>query len=187
MRQLHITLRQWFESPWLLHLPIKLQHLSERWRRRQVSSSSSPLTLTHLTSSHPLLEPTRRLSYPLQPRTHPNPRSRALGWTLPYLPRRLHRIRRFCLRYPSRGRAGFWMPRWPGHVQGRRRGSHSYVTHPRIFFMSLIITDHEFSSLVDNYMDYSDDSCMNQFTAGQSKRLNSQLATYRGIWGFWGI
>jgi hypothetical protein len=181
MQQLHITLRQWSESPRLLHLPIKLYHLSERRRRRQVPSSPSPLILTPLTSSHPLLKPPRGLSYPLQPRTLPNPRSRALGRALPYLPRWLLRIRRFRLRYPSRGRAGFWMPRWPGHMQGRRRGSHSYVTHPRIFFASLIIIDHEFSSLVDNYMDYSDDSCMNQFTAGQSERLNSQLATYRGI------
>jgi hypothetical protein len=30
-------------------------------------------------------------------------------------------------------------------------------------------------------MDYSDDSCMNQFTAGQVTRLQLQIATYRGI------
>ena len=32
-----------------------------------------------------------------------------------------------------------------------------------------------------NYMDYSDDSCMNNFTPGQCSRLTSQIATYRGI------
>ena len=32
-----------------------------------------------------------------------------------------------------------------------------------------------------NYMDYSDDSCMNNFTPGQCTRLKSQIATYRGI------
>jgi len=30
-------------------------------------------------------------------------------------------------------------------------------------------------------MDYSDDSCMNNFTPGQCTRLTSQIATYRGI------
>lgn len=34
---------------------------------------------------------------------------------------------------------------------------------------------------VHNYMDYSDDSCMNNFTPGQITRLQSQLSTYRGI------
>ena len=97
------------------------------------SPPPSPLTLTPLTSSHPLLKPPRRLSYLLQPRTHPNPRSRSLGRALPHLRRRLLRIRRLRLRYPSRGLFGFWMPRWPGHVQRGRRGSHSYVTPPGIF------------------------------------------------------
>ena len=32
-----------------------------------------------------------------------------------------------------------------------------------------------------NYMDYSDDSCMNNFTPGQCARIKSQIATYRGI------
>ena len=30
-------------------------------------------------------------------------------------------------------------------------------------------------------MDYTDDSCMNQFTRGQIRRLKAQLATYRGL------
>ncbi|KAI0771985.1 metalloprotease [Trametes elegans] len=33
----------------------------------------------------------------------------------------------------------------------------------------------------NNYLDYSDDSCMNQFTPGQSARMADQLRTYRGI------
>ncbi|KAH9045707.1 Metalloprotease [Lactarius pseudohatsudake] len=32
---------------------------------------------------------------------------------------------------------------------------------------------------VNNYMDYTDDSCTNQFTLGQIQRLSSQFATYR--------
>ncbi|KAH9045706.1 metalloprotease [Lactarius pseudohatsudake] len=34
---------------------------------------------------------------------------------------------------------------------------------------------------IHNYMDYSDDSCVNQFTFGQSQRIRGMLATYRGI------
>ncbi|EJD02543.1 Metalloprotease, partial [Fomitiporia mediterranea MF3/22] len=34
---------------------------------------------------------------------------------------------------------------------------------------------------IHNYMDYSFDSCMNQFTAGQTTRLTNQIATYRGL------
>ena len=34
---------------------------------------------------------------------------------------------------------------------------------------------------IHNYMDYSDDSCMNNFTPGQCTRLKSQIATYRGL------
>ncbi|TDL29159.1 zincin, partial [Rickenella mellea] len=34
---------------------------------------------------------------------------------------------------------------------------------------------------IHNYMDYTDDSCMNQFTAGQATRLKGQIRTYRGI------
>ncbi|KAF5326624.1 hypothetical protein D9611_000274 [Ephemerocybe angulata] len=32
---------------------------------------------------------------------------------------------------------------------------------------------------IHNFMDYSDDSCMNQFTPGQAARLQAALATYR--------
>ncbi|KAH7096609.1 metalloprotease [Auriculariales sp. MPI-PUGE-AT-0066] len=34
---------------------------------------------------------------------------------------------------------------------------------------------------IHNYMDYTDDDCMNQFTAGQITRLQAQVSTYRGI------
>ncbi|KAF9483536.1 zincin [Pholiota conissans] len=34
---------------------------------------------------------------------------------------------------------------------------------------------------IHNYMDYSDDACLNQFTPGQATRMRAQLRTYRGI------
>ncbi|KAL9934686.1 hypothetical protein V8E36_006461 [Tilletia maclaganii] len=34
---------------------------------------------------------------------------------------------------------------------------------------------------IHNYMDYSDDSCMNQFTRGQNSRMHALTATYRGL------
>jgi hypothetical protein len=35
---------------------------------------------------------------------------------------------------------------------------------------------------IDNFTDYTYDSCMEEFTAGQAVRLRSQLYTYRNIW-----
>ena len=32
---------------------------------------------------------------------------------------------------------------------------------------------------ITNFMDYTDDSCMNTFSAGQISRMQTQLATYR--------
>lgn len=37
---------------------------------------------------------------------------------------------------------------------------------------------------VTNFMDYSDDACMTEFTMGQSTRMNSSFATYRATSGF---
>ncbi|KZV99642.1 zincin [Exidia glandulosa HHB12029] len=34
---------------------------------------------------------------------------------------------------------------------------------------------------IHNYMDYSDDSCMTQFSTGQITRIKSQMSTYRGV------
>ena len=36
-------------------------------------------------------------------------------------------------------------------------------------------------SIIDNYMDYTEDACMNAFTPGQAARLSQQLTTYRGL------
>ena len=33
----------------------------------------------------------------------------------------------------------------------------------------------------DNFMDYTPDACMNNFTPGQGNRLGTQLATYRSL------
>ena len=33
---------------------------------------------------------------------------------------------------------------------------------------------------IRNYMDYTADACMNEFTPGQVTRMQAQLATYRG-------
>jgi PBP1b-binding outer membrane lipoprotein LpoB len=34
---------------------------------------------------------------------------------------------------------------------------------------------------IDNFMDYSDDACMNKFTAGQVNRMDSMVISYRGL------
>jgi len=34
---------------------------------------------------------------------------------------------------------------------------------------------------VHNFMDYTDDSCMNGFTPGQAKRIRAKIRTYRGV------
>ena len=32
---------------------------------------------------------------------------------------------------------------------------------------------------IENFMDYTDDSCMDHFTAGQDARIDAQFTTYR--------
>ena len=34
---------------------------------------------------------------------------------------------------------------------------------------------------IHNYMDYTDDSCMDNFTPGQTERLQAQMTAYRGV------
>ncbi|HEV8267589.1 MAG TPA: M43 family zinc metalloprotease, partial [Thermoanaerobaculia bacterium] len=34
---------------------------------------------------------------------------------------------------------------------------------------------------VHNFMDYTDDACMYEFTGGQNSRMAAQVATYRGL------
>jgi hypothetical protein len=34
---------------------------------------------------------------------------------------------------------------------------------------------------IKNFMDYTDDACMDRFSAGQGSRMNAQLTTYRGL------
>lgn len=42
-------------------------------------------------------------------------------------------------------------------------------------------TGDKFTDRIHNCMDYSYDSCMTEFTAGQIERLKGQIATFRGI------
>ena len=50
----------------------------------------------------------------------------------------------------------------------------SWMYNEKIFFK------YSWNSL-DNFMDYSDDSCMNNFTPNQAFRIKSQLITYRNV------
>lgn len=56
-----------------------------------------------------------------------------------------------------------------------------FVSCPVIEFVNLktvLIHDLLFA---DNFMDYTDDSCMTNFTKGQAKRIKAQLRTYRNV------
>jgi hypothetical protein len=37
------------------------------------------------------------------------------------------------------------------------------------------------NSWIDNFMDYTYDSCMEEFSAGQAARIRTQLYTYRNV------
>lgn len=73
-----------------------------------------------------------------------------------------------CDRYPSRGKPSEglsngtrYMPQWP---QG-----------PTFFI--LLSSFHLFFT-IDNFMDYTENSCMTRFTPGQALGMRSQIATY---------
>jgi len=40
-------------------------------------------------------------------------------------------------------------------------------------------SDFQLTSNSGNFMDYTDDDCMNEFTPGQTDRLKQQIATFR--------
>jgi hypothetical protein len=41
--------------------------------------------------------------------------------------------------------------------------------------------DPDYLTPTENYMDYSDDACMEEFTPGQTERLTTAIATYRNL------
>jgi len=42
-------------------------------------------------------------------------------------------------------------------------------------------SDFQLTSNSGNFMDYTDDDCMNEFTPGQTDRLKQQIATFRSF------
>lgn len=53
-----------------------------------------------------------------------------------------------------------------------------------IQFVSAFLNNESVWNLIgtaENFMDYTDDSCMTGFTKGQAKRIKAQLRTFRGI------
>lgn len=54
---------------------------------------------------------------------------------------------------------------------------HTFASSPQGFIANLILFP-----AVQNYMDYSHDACMNNFTPGQIVRLKDQIATFREIY-----
>jgi len=73
-------------------------------------------------------------------------------------------------------------------MDAQRRGTPAPEEAPIPFVSRVVII--EFVDLkmlihkllfADNFMDYTDDSCMTGFTKGQAKRLKAQLRTYRGV------
>ena len=92
----------------------------------------------------------------LQRGRHRHARGRPLPGPVPHLPGRLHRPRRLRRRHAARGFAGLRLPR-------------SAATPAPAAALDPI----------HNFMDYTDDYCMDEFTRGQSTRMDQQMALYR--------
>lgn len=74
------------------------------------------------------------------------------------------------------------------HMDAQRRGTPAleeaptpFVSYPVMEFVNLKKVLIHNLLFADNFMDYTDDSCMTGFTKGQAKRIKAQLRTYRNV------
>ena len=98
----------------------------------------------------------RRISRTLQPGRHRDPRGWPLGRPVPHVPGRLPGAERPGRRHACRAVAGLRVPLGARHLQ-RTPGLDP----------------------IENFMDYTDDACMFEFTAGQSVRADGLTLQYR--------
>ena len=107
----------------------------------------------------PQLVAPRRPRRALQPGRHRDPRGRPLAGPVPHVPGRLHEERTTRSPTPPAERsAGLRLPGRPRHLPRRAAG-----VDP-----------------ITNFMDYTDDACMNTFSGGQVSRMDSLHQQYRG-------